>query len=292
MITKFSIIYVCTVGVTGALLAWWSRRKIFRIEDKRIAHVKKLKRFESVKTTTPIDTPVKDAKKTAINSVKNRFSIIRKLSFFSIVTVWLIAIIFPFLDALPATFVSVLIAASGLIIGVAARPFVENLISGIVISFSHLIRIGDTVIIDNNYGTIEDITITHAVVKIWNWRRYIIPNSRMLAKELINCTIFDAYQWSHVEFFVAYDSDIEQVKELAISAASNSKHFADHEEPRFWIMDMEEKGYKCWIAAWADSPIEAWELGNDIRTELIKKFKSNGIKTHKFELDCSGEKKL
>ncbi|MEJ2157400.1 MAG: mechanosensitive ion channel family protein [Desulfobacteraceae bacterium] len=272
-------IYLLSVGLCGALYIWWSRKRIIRVEDQRKNRVQRLKRFESAETSTPVETPEAEARETAVDSIKSRFSIIRKLHFFLIVSLWVLALIFPFLNKMPATVVSVFVAASGIIIGVAARPFIENLISGIVISFSHPIRIGDTVIIDNNYGVVEDITITHTVVKVWNWRRYIIPNSRMLSKEITNCTINDAYQWTHVEFYVSYDSDISQVKELAV----NSKYFADYEDPRFWIMDMEEKGYKCWVAAWADSPVDAWELSNDIRTELIKQFRACGIKTHKLE---------
>ena len=291
MAYKYIWLYILCVGFSGALLIWWIRTRIIRLENRRKKRIKRLKRFESVKTATPVDEPVEDAIEAAVDSIENRFSIIRKLSFFSIITVWVVALIFPFIDKVPATFVSIVVAASGIIIGVAARPFIENLISGIVISFSRSVRIGDTVIIDDKYGSVEDITITHTVVKIWNWRRYIIPNSRMLSKELINCTINDAYQWIHVEFFVAYDYDIDLVKDLAISVASGSKYFADYEDPKFWVMDLEEKGYKCWIAAWADSPIDAWELGNDIRTELIREFRAKGIKTHKYELHNASDQK-
>lgn len=288
---KYIWLYIVFVGFSGALFIWWIRNRIIRLEKRRKTRVNRLKRFESAKTSTPIDTAVGDAREAAVESIETRFSIIRKLSFFSIVILWLMALIFPFLDKVPATFVSIIVAASGIIIGVAARPLIENLISGIVISFSRPVRIGDTVVIDDKYGSVEDITITHTVVKIWNWRRYIIPNSRMLSKEIINCTINDSYQWMHVEFYVAYDNDIELVKELAIAVASNSKYFANYEDPRFWVMDLEEKGYKCWIAAWADTPIDAWELGNEIRTELIKRFSANDIKTHKFELHTIPETK-
>lgn len=289
MISKYLIIYLAGVGFSGALLIWWIRKRIVQVETDRKTRVKRLKRFESIKTSTPIDTPVADARETAVDSIETRFSIIRKFSFMTIVVIWLIALVFPFLNRIPATFISVLVAASGIIVSIAARPFIENLISGIVISFSRPVRIGDTVIIDDNYGSVEDITITHTVVKIWNWRRYIIPNSRMLSKEIVNCTINDAYQWMHVKFFVAYDNDLDIVKQLSIDVASKSKFFADYEDPKFWVMDMEKEGYKCWIAAWADSPVDAWELGNEIRTELIKQFKANGIKTHKFEIGTRPE---
>ena len=284
MLSHYLIIYLVFVGMSGLLIIFWLRRRINVTEDNRKDRIKKLKRSESARTETPLDKPEIEAKETAVESIEHRFSIIRKVTFFSIVTVWVISLVFPFLNNIPATFVSILIASSGIILGIASRPFIENMISGIVISFSHPVRIGDTVIIDDNYGNIEDITITHTIVKVWNWRRYIIPNSRMLSKEIINCTINDSYQWTHVEFYVAYDSDLEKVKGLSINAASKSRYFADYEEPRFWIMGMEEKGYRCWIAAWADSPADAWELGNDIRTELINQIRSNGIKTHQIEI--------
>ncbi len=285
MISHSQLIYFSLVGIIGACLIWWSKRKIFLTEKNRKARIRKLKRFTAVKTSSPVDTPEKDAREAAIESVQNRYSIIRKVTFFSIVLIWVTALAYPLLEGIPSTFVSVLVASSGIIIGLAARPFIENLISGIVLSFSKIARIGDTVLIDDKYGTIEDISMTHTVIKIWNWRRYIVPNSTMLAKEIVSCTINDSYQWSHVEFSVSYETDLDLLKELAINAASKSKYFADYEEPSFWIMDMQEKSYKCWIAAWADTPGEAWELKNDIRTKLISDFRLNGIKAHKFEFD-------
>lgn len=281
-------IYLLVVGICGVLVIWWSDRRINRTQRKRKKRIKKFDQFESVETSTPIDNPIKEARETAVDSIESRFSIIRKVSFFSLVIIWVLALVYPFLGNIPAAFVSVVVAASGIIIGVAARPFIENLISGIVISFSHPIRTGDTVIVDGYYGSVEDINLTHTVIKIWNWRRYIIPNQKMLSKEIVNCTINDAYQWTHVEFYAAYDADLDLVQELAVKSVSESEYFADYEAPRFWIMEMEEKGYKCWIAAWADSPTDAWELGNDIRTQLIRQFRARGIKAHTFELNLQG----
>ena len=288
MINHGQLFYLLTVAVVGVLVIWWSDRRINNTERCRKRRIKKFRQFESVETSTPVDNPIREARETAVDSIENRFSIIRKVSFFSLVVIWILALVYPFLGNIPAAFISVMVASSGIIIGVAARPFIENLISGIVISFSHPIRTGDTVIVDNYYGSVEDITLTHTVIKIWNWRRYIIPNQRMLSKEIVNCTINDAYQWTHVEFYVAYDADLDLVMELAVKSASESPYFADYEAPKFWIMEMEEKGYKCWIAAWADSPTEAWELGNDIRTQLIRQFRAQGITAHQFELNLKG----
>ncbi len=287
MVGHYLMLYLLGVGLSGALFIWWIKKRILRVEVKRKKSVKKIERFEPMETSTPVDSHEENTRETAVDSIETRFSIIRKLSFSSIVILWFIALIFPFLKDIPATFVSITVAASGIILGIAARPFIENLISGIVISFSQPVKIGDTVIIDDQYGSVEDISITHTVVKIWNWRRYIIPNSRMLSKEFVNCTKGDTYQWIHVEFTVSYDSDIDAIKALAIGVASESRFFADYEQPKFWVMDLNERGYKCWVAAWADTPIDAWELGNDIRTELIRQFKDKGIKTHQFTIEAN-----
>jgi small-conductance mechanosensitive channel len=287
MVSHYTAIYLGAVGLTGVLLIGWSRLKLRKAQYTKRRRIVSFDDFETIKTTTPIDNPVQQARLAAVQNIENRFSIIRRLSYYSIVLLWIVALIFPFLNAVPATFISILVASSGIILGVAARPYIENLISGIVISLSQPIRIGDTVLVDDNYGTVEDISMTHTVIKIWNWRRYVIPNSIMLSKELINCTMHDTYQWTHVEFCISYESDIRLVEQLAIAAARNSKHFADYEEPSFWVMNMQERSYTCWIAAWSDSPMDAWELKNDMRTDLIRQFQAHGIKTHRLDIDSS-----
>jgi hypothetical protein len=52
-------------------------------------------------------------------------------------------------------------------------------------------------------------------------------------------------------------------------------------------MNMQERSYTCWIAAWSDSPMDAWELKNDMRTDLIRQFQAHGIKTHRLDIDSS-----
>ncbi len=290
MFDRYLLIYFCLVGISGAATIWWVRKKITTAETQRSRRLKRISSFEPVNTETPLENPFQTAKKLAAESVATRFTIIRKISLLVTIAIWVIAFIFPFLQAIPATLVSILVGASGIILGIASRPFIENLISGVVISFSHPVRTGDTVIIDGNYGTIEDITITHTVLKIWNWRRYIIPNSQMLVKEIVNCTINDPYQWVHVEFFVSYDHEPDDIEALAMEAASGSQYFSDYEEPRFWIMEMTTKGYKCWIAGWVDSPGNAWEFGHDVRTRLISRFHSRNIKAHGLEVRLAGDR--
>ncbi|MCF7790842.1 MAG: mechanosensitive ion channel family protein [Victivallales bacterium] len=278
-------VYIIIVGICGPILIWLLMHWINIVERKKRNRIKSLKRFEAIKTTTPLNEPLVDAKEAALGTVDLNFSIIKKSFIVLIIIIWAVFLIFPFLNQIPATLISVFIGTLGVIIGVAARPFIENMISGVVLSLSKSIRIGDTVIIDKSYGTVEDLTISHTIIKLWNWRRYLIPNSTMLTKDFTNCTLSDNYQWAHVEFLISYDSNIKTIEEIAIESAKSSRYFAGHEQPKFWVYETNKESVMCWIAAWANSPAAAWQLKHEIRTNLIKKFQEFDIKPHKIILD-------
>lgn len=69
-----------------------------------------------------------------------------------------------------------------------------------VISFSKHFLTGDTVTLDSQYGTIEDISLTHTTIKLWDWQRYVVPNHRMLSKEVIN----HSHRQGYLMAWVAY----------------------------------------------------------------------------------------
>jgi small-conductance mechanosensitive channel len=277
-------IYLSATFVVGLAFILWINSLIARAEKNRLKRVKTLKRMEAVSTSSPLKNPVKAARESALGSIESRFSIIRRLFLIAVLCVWLFLLVVPFLSKIPTAVVSVVIGSSAVVVGIASRPFVENVIAGMVITFSRLFRTGDTVVIDGYYGTIEDITITHTIVKKWNWRRYVIPNTQMLTKELVNYTLNDAYQWVHVEFWVDYEADLSQVRQAAVDAAQNSPCFAGYETPQFWVMEMGKEGIRCWLAAWADNPTNAWMLSHDVRTGLAAAFRTLGIAPHRFNI--------
>lgn len=276
----FSTIVTALLGV---FFIFWAKRKIDDVESQRQQRISDLEKFLAKNTDTPEDRPNRRARKKAMLSIENRFSIIRRIALFTLVILWVIALLFPYLGSIPATYLSVFAASVGVVVGIMARPLIENTIAGIVISFSQPFRVNDTVIVDSHYGTIEDITTIHTVVRLWNWKRVIFPNSMMLSQKVINYTKTDLYQWVHVEFLVSYDCDLDQVEQLVKREVVQCAHFADYEDPRFWVIGMDERCFKCWVVAWADNPPSAWELGHEIRSKVIKVFHKNNIKASKVE---------
>lgn len=274
------MIYFGVVSVIALALALIAPLVLKRQEESRRRRIEKLKGFSAVTTDSPIRSQRKKAIANAVESVGGRFSIIRKIITVLIFLLWLLFVSFPFLGKIPATIISIVLSAGGVLIGITARPVIENAIAGIIITFSKLFRIGDVVYIDEAFGTIEDITMTHSVIKMWDWRRYIIPNSRMMTKDIVNYTLFDTYIWAYVEFHVSYEADLDQVEALAVAAAREHMQEDHFEEPQFWVMEMKKDSLLCWLAAWARSPSEAWVLRSDLRTSLARLFREKGIPAH------------
>lgn len=273
-------IYAIIVGGCGVGLAWWVNRALQRVRRERHDRLEKLRHFDAVRTSSPLDDPNAEARQQALINVETRFTLFRATLVPVVLLVTLTLVALPLLQELPATMLSLLVAAVGVIVSIAARPMLENFVSGVLISFSKPFRIGDTVTVDGEFGTIEDITVSHTIVKAWDWRRLMIPNSQMLSKQFVNYSIVDRYQWKNVEFWVTPEADLHVVEEVARQAAKSSPAYADYEEPRFWVMEMGKEGVRCWIAAWADTPSLAWQLSHDVRTHLAKELRERGIATH------------
>ena len=229
----------------------------------------------------PAHSKRKSLRQHQIRKMESRFSITRR----TIVTLLLIAtgglFTLPYLGQLAPSVLPLLIAAISVIIGIAAKPIIENITCGLVLCFGKLARIGDTVVIDDVYGVIEDFTLTHSVIKRWDSLRYVVPNSSMMTKEFINYSIYDNNRWVYVEFWIDYNTDLDLVERLAKASPVDSTYYAaDRDEPRFWVAETTQQAVKCMVVAWAVTPADGWMLSHDIRKSLVKKLSAHGITTH------------
>jgi small-conductance mechanosensitive channel len=225
------------------------------------------------------------SKERALESIATRFSIMRRVStpLVFILTGALLGI--PFLGNIPAAAVTLLATAFTIVVGIAAKPLLENLIAGLMISFSQPLRIGDLLMIQGQYGIVEEINLTFTVIKIWDWRRFVIPNQRLLQIEYENHTLIDKWQWSYVPFWVDYSADLDEVQQLAIEAVRQSPHNVSDHAPGFWTIDFEKEGIVCWVAGWVKHPLEAWSLKHEVRTNLVRMFKEHGIRAHMYNVN-------
>mgnify|MGYP001209331119 FL=1 len=274
--------YYITLGIVFLLLTPIFNFWLNKVEDQRVTNLENKKNIGSIRPKiSKLREVLKKTKLKAIKNVGVRFTIIKRLSLILWVLLFIFLFSFPSFTRGSKTTVSLLISASTLLLGVASKQLIENVISGVVITFSKQFNIGDTVTIGKMYGMVEDITMTHSVLKVWDSKRYVVPNSEMLREKFINYTLIESTQWATVEFWVSYNEDLEMIKKIAIDFANNSpfKKKGEH-SAYFWIMEMGEKGIKCWVSALADSPANGWDFKADVRTKLCLKFCELKIKPH------------
>ena len=277
----FNFIYFAIVIVFFSIVLFIILKSLRKATNRREERFKNKKTDSLISNSTKVVRKDNLKKKRAgLASIENQFTITKKIIIPSVVILGALVAVFPFLNKIPATIFSLFIGGFSIILGIAAKPLLENIFAGLVLSYSKSLNIGDTVLINEHYGTVEDITMSYTALKTWDMNRYIIPNLKMLQKEFTNLSLVEKYQWSYVEFFVSYDSDVEMVKEIAIKCANETKHTIEDNIPDFWVMEMKDNCYKCWIASWTENPMEAWSFKSILRTELIKEFKKNKIRAH------------
>jgi small-conductance mechanosensitive channel len=101
---------------------------------------------------------------------------------------------------------------AGLVIGMAMRPTLSNLLAGIQIALTQPIRLQDAVIVEGEWGWIEEITTTYVVVKIWDLRRLILPLTYFVEKPFQNWTRTTAMLLGSVYLYVDYSVPVEELR--------------------------------------------------------------------------------
>ncbi|MEZ5656198.1 MAG: mechanosensitive ion channel [Sphingobium sp.] len=118
-----------------------------------------------------------------------------------------------------------LVASAGLAalaIGAAAQPALKNLIAGIQMAFTEPIRIDDVVIVEGEWGKIEDIRLTYVIVHIWDDRRLVVPVSYFLEKPFQNWTRETSHLIGMVFIYVDHSADVEALRQVWIDAVQSN----------------------------------------------------------------------
>jgi small-conductance mechanosensitive channel len=121
--------------------------------------------------------------------IRTQFQVLRRVGavLIGMFALGLMLMTFPDIKALGATlFASA--GAAGIVIGLAARPVLTNLLAGIQIALTQPIRIEDSVVVEGEWGWIEEITTTYVVVRIWDLRRLILPLTYFIENPFQNWT--------------------------------------------------------------------------------------------------------
>ncbi|GAB3738694.1 mechanosensitive ion channel family protein [Spirosoma lituiforme] len=107
------------------------------------------------------------------------------------------------------------------LIGFAAQKTLANLMAGIQIAFNQQIRLGDAVVVEKEWGRIEEINLTSVIVRIWDRRRLILPITYFVETPFENWTRSDASIIGTVFLYLDYNVPVEKIREKAREIAEN-----------------------------------------------------------------------
>jgi small-conductance mechanosensitive channel len=168
---------------------------------------------------------------------------------------------------------------TALIIGFAAKSTMANLISGLSIAIYRPVRIGDTVTIENEYGTVEDITLRHTIVLTWEKKRMIIPNSKLDEMTLINYNIIDPRMMCRLELGVSYDTDIDLARRLILDEVSKCPHIDKEpaDEPVVKVISHGDFSIGLRVYVWVKSVNDMWSTRFWLLENIKKRFDREGV---------------
>lgn len=157
---------------------------------------------------------------------------------------------------------------AGLVIGMAARPALENLIAGLQIALTQPIRLDDVVIIDGEWGRIEEITATYVVVRIWDQRRLIVPFSKVLQEPFQNWTRTSADILGTVFLYADWTVPVDPVRR-ELERIVRASPLWDGRVVGLVVTDATERTVQLRALVSAADASSAWDLRCHVREQLI-----------------------
>jgi small-conductance mechanosensitive channel len=165
-----------------------------------------------------------------------------------------------------------------IVIGLGAQKTIGNLLAGMNLTITHPIRVGDAVMIRGEFGFVEDITLRHTVIRIWDNRRMIIPNSVLDDEVIINYSLKDPTMLVPVFVQISYESDIDKAMKIMVDIAK--KHpdcLPIGNIPNVVIMEFAESGILLRLLSRAKDQPTAFMMARDLLYQIKKEFDANGI---------------
>ncbi|MFV8282413.1 mechanosensitive ion channel family protein [Christiangramia marina] len=206
-------------------------------------------------------------------SLMTYISVGRRIFIFIIVIIGASVIFsqFPSLEKLGIS----LMASAGIatvVVGIAAQSTLGNIIAGVQIALTRPAKIGDAVIIEGEYGFVEDITFTYMVVNTFKLRRLVIPLSDVITESFENLSMSNPQNIMEIELFLDHRVDVQKVREKFTELLKASDDW-DGDEDRSPLveasgMDHNYLKLRCLVSA-RDFPT-AWTLHCELRENIVR----------------------
>jgi small-conductance mechanosensitive channel len=157
---------------------------------------------------------------------------------------------------------------AGIIAGLAARPVLTNFLAGVQLAVAQPIRLDDAVIVENEWGNVEEITFSYVVVRLWDGRRMIVSLSYFMEKPFQNWTRIGGELIGSVFLYVDHTAPIEAIRQKLAEIASQSKLW-NGKVVNLQVSDCKETTIELRALVSADNASAVWDLRCEVREKLV-----------------------
>ncbi|XXF76547.1 mechanosensitive ion channel family protein [Myxococcaceae bacterium GXIMD 01537] len=160
---------------------------------------------------------------------------------------------------------------AGIVLGLAAQKSISSLLAGIQLSITQPVRIGDQVVVENEFGTVEEITLTYVVVQIWDQRRLVIPITQFLDKPFQNWSKGPSPDLMGVVLLqVDFTTDIEELRaELRRVLETHGREKWDGRVATVVVLEVMDRTMQVRVLVSAASAGALFDLRCIVREHLI-----------------------
>lgn len=163
---------------------------------------------------------------------------------------------------------------AGIIIGFALQKSLVNLFAGIQIAFTQPIKIDDAVVVENEWGWIEEINLTYVVVRIWDLRRLVLPITYFTENAFQNWTRNNAQILGSVFLYLDYSMPLDPLRKHFEKVLSETKLW-DQQTQVLQVTDTNDKTMTIRLLMTAQNSPTAWDLRCHVREKMIEFIQQN-----------------
>jgi small-conductance mechanosensitive channel len=200
-------------------------------------------------------------------------SVGRRIFIFIVVIVG-VSIIFSQFPALEKLGISMMASAgiATVVVAIAAQSTLGNIIAGIQIALTKPARIGDALIIKDDFGFVEDIRFTYMVLRTWDLRRVVIPLKTVISESFENLSMTNSQKIGVVEVYADHRIDVSKVRDKFTELVKNSDLWDGDEEkaPLVQVTEMDNKSIKIRCLCSARDYLTTWSLHCELREKIVK----------------------
>jgi small-conductance mechanosensitive channel len=157
---------------------------------------------------------------------------------------------------------------AGIVVGFAAQKSIATLLAGFQIALTQPIRVDDVVIVENEWGRIEDITLTYVVVRIWDLRRLVVPITYFIEQPFQNWTRSSADILGTVFLHVDYSMPLDALR-AELTRILTASPYWDGKVNVLQVTEAREQTLQIRALASAADASLAWDLRCEIRERLV-----------------------